>query len=75
MKNGFAMFILVIVILSMIVLLTGCKGFFDHPGKTAAEIHRDHVRTMKVNHKELMSDIDRAVFLDKPSRLTEKRIP
>jgi predicted small metal-binding protein len=74
MRNSFTVSILVLALLAVIVLSSGC-GFFSHPGKTAAEVHRDQVRTIKMNHQELMADIDRAVFLDHPSRLTDKRIP
>jgi hypothetical protein len=74
MRNSFTVSVLVVVLLAVIVLSSGC-GFFNHPGKTPAEVYRDQVRTVKMNHQELMSDIDRAVFLDKPSRLTDKRIP
>jgi len=75
MKNNVTVSVLVVALLAVIVLVSGCKGFFDHPGKTAAEVHRDQLRTMKINHQELMADVDRAVFLDKPSRLTNKKIP
>jgi hypothetical protein len=75
MRNSFTVSVLVVALLAVIVLSSGCSGFFNHPGKTPAEVHRDQVRTVKMNHQELMSDIDRAVLLDKPSRLTDKRIP
>jgi hypothetical protein len=74
MRNSFRVSVLVVVLSALIVLSSGC-GFFSHPGKTAAEVHRDQVRTVKMNHQELMADIDRAVFLDKPSTLTDKKIP
>ena len=44
-------------------------------GKTEAEGHRRRARVMRINQNELMSDIDRVLLLDKPSRLTDKRIP
>ena len=74
MRNSFRVSVLVVVLSAMIVLSSGC-GFFNHPGKTPAEVHRDQMRTIKMNHQELMSDIDRAVFLDKPSTLTNRNIP
>jgi hypothetical protein len=74
MKNRFMVSVLVVVLLAVIVLSSGC-GFFNHPGKTPAEVHRDQLRTIRMNHQELMDDVDRAVFLDKPSTLTDKKIP
>ena len=42
-------------------LLSGCA--WDQLGETTAEGH------------EMLADIDRVLLLDKPSRLTDKRIP
>ena len=44
-------------------------------GESAAEGHRRHRRNLRINHAELMADIDMVLLLDKPSRLTDKRIP
>jgi hypothetical protein len=71
MKNCFRVSVLFIALSAVIVLSSGCS----HPGKTNAEVHRDHVRTMQTNQQELMQDLDRAVLIDKPSRLTDKKIP
>jgi hypothetical protein len=56
------------------VLLTGC-GLFNQPGETAAEVNRDHARTLRINQQEMMADIDRTLGTDKPSKLTDKRLP
>lgn len=44
-------------------------------GETEAEGRRRHIRAARINQQELMEDIDRALLLDKPSKLTDKRIP
>lgn len=54
-------------------LLAGCTT--QQPGETAREIHRRHVRTLRLNSQMMMSDIDRFLLLDRPSKLTDKRIP
>lgn len=30
---------------------------------------------MRINYREMLSDIDRVYLLDQPSKLTDKRIP
>jgi hypothetical protein len=52
----------------------GC-GSFSQPGETAAEGRRRHDRVARINKQELMMDIDKFLLLDKPSKLTDKRIP
>ena len=54
-------------------LLAGCTT--QQPGETAREVHRRHVRTLRLNSQMMMSDIDKFLLLDKPSMLTDKRIP
>jgi hypothetical protein len=66
--------ILVVLLLGIIVFSTGC-GFFAQPGETAAEGHRNHIRTLRINNQQMMADIDRALLLDKPSKLSDKKIP
>ena len=44
-------------------------------GETEAEGNRRHRRVLRINQSEFMADLDRALLLDKPSRLTDKRIP
>jgi hypothetical protein len=67
--------LLLAVLLGILVFwLSGCS-FFEQPGETAAEGHRRHLRNLSVNQQNLISDIDRALLIDKPSKLSEKRIP
>ncbi|MDD5326568.1 MAG: hypothetical protein PHY02_01995 [Phycisphaerae bacterium] len=51
--------------------LVGC----EQHGETADKGHRRHLRNLSINEQSLMSDLDRALLNDRPSRLTEKRIP
>jgi hypothetical protein len=74
MRNKIAVSLLVVLLLLLVVLSTGC-GLFNHPGKTAAEVNREHVRTLRVNQQEMMADIDKVLLVDKPSKLTDKRLP
>jgi len=66
--------ILVAALLILIFIPFGCSTF-SQPGETAAEGHRRHLRTVRINQQELMADIDKALMLERPSRLTDKRIP
>jgi hypothetical protein len=74
MRNKIAVALLVVMLLSLVVLSTGC-GLFNQPGKTPAEVNRDHARALRVNQQEMMADIDRVLGVDKPSKLTDKRLP
>jgi len=53
--------------------LSGCN--WQQPGETSAEVSRRHSRALQLNTRAMMSDIDKALLLDKPSTLTDKRIP
>jgi hypothetical protein len=74
MRNKVAVSLLTVVLLSLAVLLTGC-GLFNQPGKTPAEVNREHARMLRINQQQMMADIDRTLDLDRPSRLTDKRLP
>jgi hypothetical protein len=55
------------------LLLGGCS--WRHPGETRAEIDRRHERVLRLNSEMMLSDLDRVLMLDRPSKLTDKRIP
>ncbi len=55
------------------LLLSGCT--WRHPGETVAEVDRRHERVLRLNNELMLSDLDRALLLDKPSMLTGKRLP
>jgi len=44
-------------------------------GETEAEGRRRHLRNQRINQQELLRDIDTILLLDRPSRLTDKRVP
>ena len=63
------------VILGVFFLLPGGCSSYEQPGETAAEGSRRHLRNARINQQELMADTDKFMQSDKPSELTEKRIP
>lgn len=56
----------------LIIWLAGCA---NQMGETRAEVQRNHLRTFRIESQELMSDIDRALLIDQPSKLTERFLP
>ncbi len=75
MKSVSAWKVIQIVILCALFLVPlGCRSY-DQMGETAAEGNRRHKRVLRLNRNELMDDIDTFMLLDKPSKLTDKRIP
>jgi hypothetical protein len=42
---------------------------------TAAEVNRRHKRILRTSTQELMADIDTVLLMDRPSNLTERRLP
>lgn len=58
------------VIFMLVCYLAGCS----QPGETTAEGKRRHLRNQRINQQEMMADIDKTLLLDKPSRLSDKRI-
>jgi hypothetical protein len=65
--------ILAVALLVLVFMPFGCSSF-SQPGETAAEGHRRHLRTARINQQETMADIDKVIMLDRSSRLTEKRL-
>lgn len=66
--------ILVVALLVLVFMPFGCSSF-SQPGETAADGNRRHHRTASINQQVMMSDIDATLMYDRPSRLTDKRIP
>lgn len=78
MMKGVSVFVckVILLIASWIFVLLPCGcSTYGQPGETAAEGRRRHQRVARINQQELMADIDRFLMLDRPSRLTDKRIP
>jgi len=66
--------VILLVFLGTLVFVSfGCS--FQQPGETVAEGHRRHQRNLRINQQGMMADIDRVLLLDKPSKLTDMRIP
>jgi hypothetical protein len=63
-----------IVLWVLVFLPCGCSSFFEQPGETVAETRRRHKRVTRINNQTMMADIDKVLLLDKPSKLTDKRI-
>lgn len=63
-----------IVLSALFLLPIGCNSY-DQLGETTAEGHRRHDRVHRINQDEFMADIDTFLLTDKPSKLTDKRIP
>lgn len=66
--------IFIIVLCTLFLMPLGCRSY-DQMGETTAEGSRRHNRVLRINRQGLMADIDEFLFLDKPSTLTDKRIP
>jgi hypothetical protein len=62
---------LVVLLCAAIFWLSGC----EQPGETAAKGHRRHLRNLSINQQNLTAELDRALLFDKPSPLTNKRVP
>lgn len=60
---------------AMDVLMLGSDGELAQLGETEAEGRRRHLRNLRINRQEMIQDIDRVLLFDKPSKLTDKRIP
>ncbi len=66
--------ILVVVLCVLFLVPLGCRSY-EQLGETAAEGRRRHERIARINRQEMMEDLDMLMLIDKPSKLTDKRIP
>lgn len=69
-----SLFTFAVIFCGAIFLLCGCSSY-EQPGETAAEGSRRHERVLRINRQEMMTDVDRSLLLDQPSKLTDLRIP
>lgn len=60
---------MVLFICALFIVQPGCS----QPGETTAEGHRRHLRNLRVNQQELVQDVDKALLMDEPSKLTNNR--
>ena len=75
MKNVSVCKVILVVVLCVLFLLPlGCRSY-EQLGETAAEGRRRHKRSLRINRQEMMAELDMLMLLDKPSKLTDKRIP
>ena len=65
--------LLILIFCALVFLPMGCAS--EQMGETAAQGERRHERNLRLNHQGMMADIDKFFLLDKPSRLTDKRLP
>ncbi len=66
--------VVAVILLVFVFLPCGCRSY-EQMGETAAEGRRRHLRNRRINKQQLMADLDKFMLVDKPSRLTDKRIP
>lgn len=58
-----------------VILSSGCASGWNYPGETADEGSRRHKRVVQTNFEMMRADIDTVLLLDRPSNLTDKRLP
>ncbi len=66
---------LALILGALVVLSCGCGSGWNYPGETAAEGSRRHKRVVRNNMEMMRADIDTLLLLDRPSMLTDKRLP
>jgi hypothetical protein len=75
MKSVYAWKVIQVVILCALFLVPlGCRSY-EQMGETAAEGRRRHERVQRINNQQLMEDLDKFMLYDRPSKLTDMRIP
>jgi len=73
-RVGLRSYVTVLVVLGLTIIGSGC-GPWASPGENAAEASRRRGRVLRVNHSEMMADVDKVLMLDEPSRLTDRNLP
>ncbi len=64
---------IILAIILFVFLPCSCRSY-EQMGETVAEGHRRHERNRHIQQQQMMADLDRFLHLDKPSKLTDKRI-
>jgi len=72
--SAFCLFALTFIFCTLALWLSGCRSY-EQMGETAAEGQRRHIRNAQLNRQQMMEDIDNLMLYDKPSKLSDKRIP
>ena len=63
-------FVLVVLVFST----CGCTSWTT-PGETSAESARRRDRILRANSQAMVSDMEAVLMLDRPSQLTDRRLP
>lgn len=63
-----------LLVLVFALALGGCSHYAK-PGETASERGLRHRSVFRVNGSQMMDDIDKVLMLDRPSGLSEYRLP
>ena len=58
----------------LVVSTCGCTSWAA-PGETAAESQRRQKRILRANSQAMVSDVEAVLMLDRPSKLTDRRLP
>jgi hypothetical protein len=66
--------VVAVIVFVFVLLPSGCRSY-EQMGETASEGRRRHLRNRRIDQQLLMADLDTFWLVDKPSRLTDKRIP
>ena len=74
MKSISTLTLLCVIWCSLVLTFSGC-GQGAQPGKTKAEVRREHLRNKRIVREQLRQDINTFMLDDKPSKLSDKRIP
>ena len=69
--SSFAKLVVLFVICTLTVSLTGCSGG-SAPGATKHEVERRHKIAVETNLLQIQDEIDKAWMIDRPSRLSDK---
>lgn len=70
MRNNTFSLLALVLIMATGMLLTGCSA----PGRTKAEIHRDHMNVWHQGLLQIQDDVDTIMMLDRPDRLSSYHI-
>ena len=63
-----------LLVLVLALVMGGCCHY-ARPGETASERGLRQKRVFRVNCSQMMDDIDKVLMLDRPSGLSEYRLP
>ena len=71
MKHFVNVLMVWVILSGFVVVIGGCS----QPGETTEEVNRRHIRNLRTNQMQMNEDIDKTFLLDKPTRLSDRRVP